>query len=305
MDLRKLSYFVEVVNEQSFSHAAQKLYLSQPMLSKAIRQLETELGVQLIKRSSKSFQVTDAGKLIYHQSMKILNDCRELEHLLDDSKGLIAGSVSISIPAIVIDLYFIPLFIHLQNEFPELNVDLFEEGSRTILESVVNDRVDMGVVMMPVPTQDIDVYPIVTDECALIVNQEHPLANEKLVDISRLEHEKFVLFNRNFVLYDMIRQACFSRQFSPNIVFQSSRTSFIYNMVAQNRGITILPAPTFPQNADALRKIKLMPEIPWSLALIIKKNRYFSPAALKVIENILSYFEGNTYKITKSNAYDI
>lgn len=305
MDIRRLSYFVEVVNEQSFSHAAQKLFLSQPMLSKAIRQLESELGVQLIKRSSKSFQITEAGKLIYQQSTKILNDFKELEHLLDESKGMISGTVSISMPAIVMNLYFVSLLIEIQNKYPELHIDLFEEGSHTVLESVVHDTVDIGVVMLPVPTQEIDVHTIISDQCVLMVSREHPLAKEKSVDISRLENEKFIIFNRNFVLYDMIRQACYSRQFSPNITFQSSRTSFIFNMVSRNQGITILPAPTFPKNQDLLCQVKLTPEIPWTLALIIKKNRYLSPGVLKVIEQISEYFSSNGNKITNSNVSDI
>ena len=291
MDIRKLSYFVEVVKEQSFSYAAQKLYISQPMLSKAICQLEEEFGVMLIKRNSKSFQVTDAGKMVYQRCTKLLNYFYELEHMLDDKMDLIQGSVSISVPAVVMSLYFIPLFISIWNRYPDVHIDLFEEGSYTVLDSVIHDIVNMGIVMLPIPTQDLDLYPIIRSQCVLIVNRDHPLAGEDCVDISQLEHEKFIIFNRHFVLYDMIRQACYSRQFSPNITSQSSRTSFIINMVSQNQGITILPEPVFPVSTEHLRKIKLYPEIPWELALIIKKGSYQSSATLKVIEEIIKHFK--------------
>lgn len=162
------------------------------MLSKSIRQLEEELGVELIKRNSKSFRVTEAGKLIYQQSTKILNDCKELEHLLDQSKGMISGTVSISIPAVVMSLYFVPILIELQNKYPALHIDLFEEGSHTVLKSVVHGTVDIGVVMLPVPTQDIEIHTIISDRCVLMVSRDHPLAAERSVDISRLKNEKFI-----------------------------------------------------------------------------------------------------------------
>ena len=297
MDIRKLSYFVEVVNEHSFSHAAQSCFFPSPCSVKQST-ARKRAGSSAYQAEQQSVQITEAGKLIYQQSIKILNDCKELEHLLDESKGMISGSVSISMPAIVMSVYFVPIFIDIQNKYPELHIDLFEEGSHTVLESIVSDAVDIGVVMLPVPTQEIDVHTIVSDQCVLMVSRSIRYRRKKSVDISRLEREKFILFNRNFVLYDMIRQACYSRQFSPNVTFQSSRTSFIFNMVSRNQGITILPAPTFPSGQDDLCQIKLTPEIPWTLALIIKKNRYLSPAVLKVIEYITDHFRSNNHKIT-------
>lgn len=300
MDLRKLTYFVETVKEQSFSHAAQKLYVSQPMLSKAIRQLENEFGVQLIKRSSKNFQITEAGKLIYEQCTKILNDYYKLEHILDDSKNLLRGSVSISIPLEIVSLYFIPLLIDIQNKYPDIHIDLDEEGSHTIVNALLRDLIDIGVVMLPVPTQEIDVYKIIDDQCALMVSADHPLAAREQVNIAELKEEKFLLFNRRFVLNDLVRQACYANQFSPNIIFQSSNTSIILGIVEKNQGITILPGPTFPKSNPHLRKIKIEPKIPWQVALILKKEKYRSPAVLQVIEEILSYFGVNAgYELEK------
>ena len=301
MDLRKLTYFVEVIKEQSFSHAAQKLYVTQPMLSKAISQLESEFGAQLIKRNSKSFQITEEGKLVYQKCIKILNDYDELEHILDDSKNLLRGSVSISIPLEVVSLYFIPLFIDIHKKYPEISIDLHEEGSHAVVNALVRDMIDIGVVMLPVPTHDIDVYQIIDDQCALMVSVDHPLASREQVDISELEHESFLLFNRRFVLNDMVRQACYSRQFSPNIMFQSSNTSIVLGMVEKNQGITIMPGPTFPDSNPYLRKIKIKPKIPWKLALIIKKEKYLSPAVLQVVEEILGYFGSNAIDEIKNN----
>lgn len=291
MDIKKISYFVEVVKERSFSRAARNLFISQPMLSKAIRQLEDEFGAQLLDRGSKAIHTTDVGKLFYEQSVKVLADYTVLQHLLDDNEKLIQGEVSISIPSVILTIFFPPFFSALRRDFPNIRLNLYEAGSYTVFDNVFSGAVDMGVVMMPVPMQDMDTYPILSDQCVLITAPEHPLAQKSCVDMSELANENFIVFNDRFVLNDMIRQACNSRGFSPYISYQSSLDSFIFNMVSLNQGITIMPRPLVEFSNYDIRYTNISPEIPWNLALIVKKNQYLSHAALQVIQSMLSYFE--------------
>lgn len=291
MDIKKIYYFVEVVKERSFSRAARNLFISQPMLSKAIRQLEDEIGSQLLDRNSKSFHVTDVGKLFYDQSVKVLTAYMELEHLLDDKESLIQGEVTISVPSVILTIFFPPFFSILEKEYPNIRLNLYEAGSYAVYDNVFSGKVDMGVVMMPVPMQDIDAYPIFSDQCVLITGPGHPLAQKPCVDISELSNENFIVFNDRYVLNDMIRQACNSRGFSPYISYQSSLDSFIFNMVSLGQGITIMPKPLAEASSHNIRYTNISPQIPWDLALIVKKNRYLSHAALKVVQSMLSYFE--------------
>lgn len=293
VDIKKISYFVEVVNEKSFSRAARNLFISQPMLSKAIRQLEDEFGAQLLNRNSKYFAVTDVGKLFYDQSIKLLNDYTELLHLLDDSEKLLKGEVSIGIPSVILTLFFPPLFSILNAEYPDIRLNLYEAGSYSVLDNVLSGDTDMGVVMMPVPMQDIDSYPILSQQCVLITSPDHPLAQKKCVDVAELRHENFIIFNERFVLNDCILQACSSRGFSPHITYQSSLDSFIFNMVSLNQGITIMPQPLAEVSPYNIRYTEISPAIPWDLALIVKKNRYLSRVALQTFNRILSYFASN------------
>ena len=174
MDIKKIYYFVEVVKERSFSRAARNLFISQPMLSKAVRQLEDEFGSQLLERNSKSVRVTDVGKLFYDQSLKVLTAYMELQHLLDDKESLAQGEVTISVPSVILTIFFPPFFSILEKEYPNIRLNLYEAGSYTVYDNVFSGTVDMGVVMMPVPMQDIDAYPILSDQCVLITGPDHP-----------------------------------------------------------------------------------------------------------------------------------
>lgn len=302
MDIKKISYFVEVVNEKSFSRAARNLFISQPMLSKAIRQLEDEFGAQLLERNSKFFSVTDVGMLFYNQSVKLLNAYSELQHLLDDSESLVQGEVSIGIPSVISTLYFPPFFSMLQEKHPNIQLNLYESGSYSVHENVLNGDTDMGVVMMPVPMQDIDSYPLLSDQCVLVTSPDHPLANKPCVDMSELSRENFIVFNDRFVLNDLILQNCNSRGFSPHITYQSSLDSFILNMVSLNQGITIMPSPLVKASSHQICYMNISPKIPWDLALIVKKNKYLSHAALQVIQSILTFFRSDQKTITTTGS---
>ena len=293
MDIRKLIYFVEVVNEKSFSRAAKKLYISQPMLSKTVRELEEKFQEKFIERNSKTFQLTDVGKIVYQQSLKVLKEYQELEHLLENPRDRVSGSFALSMPSILMKLFFIPLIMDIRDKYPEMRIELYENGSYKVLEDILAEIVDIGVVMLPVPTDDIEIYPIIYSKCVLVTSKEHPLAKESCVDFTQLQNEKFIMYNRQFVVYDMVHQACFSRGFSPNIIFQSSRSSFLFDMVRNNCGVTIIPEPIFTNDLEGLQKINITPEIPWTLALITKKDRYMSPAATLAFFSFLNHFRAN------------
>ena len=227
---------------------------------------------------------------MYQQSLKVLKEYQELEHLLESSDKRLTGSVSLSIPPIIMKIFFEDLISRIQKKYPDLHMDLFEHGSYKVLEYVQSESADIGAVMLPVPTEGIEIYPIVYSKCVLLVSRDHPLAGTGCVDMLALRNEKFVMFNRYFTVYEMAMQACLSRGFTPEVTFQSSRSSFIFDRVSRNQGISVIPEPIFPQDDETLCKVDITPEIPWTLALITKQNRYMSPASMFVLNTFLGYF---------------
>nr|WP_308417657.1 LysR family transcriptional regulator [Alkalihalobacterium bogoriense] len=106
MEMKDLRYFVEVANYGSFTKAAQQTFLSQPALSKSVQKLERELNVELFERSTRKLKLTDAGNIVYKQSLHILNATNELTTLLDDLMNLPTGKIKIGIPPLIGTLFF-------------------------------------------------------------------------------------------------------------------------------------------------------------------------------------------------------
>ena len=125
MDIRHLLYFVEVAKQESFTKAADALYLTQPTISKMVKSLEDELGVTLIRRSTKHIELTDAGYAVLNQAQQIVESMKNLEVELNDVLQLRKGSIRIGLPPMVGSLYFAPIIGAFKAAFPQIELHLF------------------------------------------------------------------------------------------------------------------------------------------------------------------------------------
>ena len=110
MDIQHLKYFVEVVRQESFTRAAAQLFVTQPMLTLSIKQLEESLNVLLIERTSKSFHLTDAGRILYERAQEFLMQYEAIFQTMADVRSVKTGEVRLSIPGVLLDMYFPELF---------------------------------------------------------------------------------------------------------------------------------------------------------------------------------------------------
>lgn len=106
MEIRDLHYFIEVANHKNFTKAAASVHLSQTALSKAVKKIETELGVELLDRSMRELKLTDAGQVVYNQALKALSTLDQLPNLLDDLMNLQSGELKLGIPPLIGTLFF-------------------------------------------------------------------------------------------------------------------------------------------------------------------------------------------------------
>lgn len=291
IDLKKLSYFVEVVNCKNFTMAAERLYVSQPMLSKVVRHIEEEVGATLIERSRRSFQLTEEGELFYQKARNLLEQHKQLMRFLEEDRE-VAGSVSISIPASIMNLYFPRLLVDIVGRYPGIKLNVFEEGSNAAMDNILSGKADLAVVMLPVAMADVKLTTLVQDRCVLVGHESNPLMQKSEVHVKQLEKENFIVFNNQFVLHDMLLHACKSSGFVPNITYQSSQDTFIIEMVELGQGIAVLPRPVIQARPHPdILVTELEPKIPWNVALAEPKNAYTRRAVRVVAQAICEYFQ--------------
>lgn len=216
MDIQHLKYYVEVVRQESFTRAAAQLFVTQPMLTRSIKQLEESLNVLLIERTSKSFHLTDAGRILYERAQEFLMQYEAIFQTMADVRSVKTGEVRLSIPGVLLDMYFPELFASFHRQYPGIDISLVEEGSKLTAASVGLGKADLGLVMLPVEEPSrFESHLLVSDVCQLVVSREHPFAQMPGVHIRELRGETILTFSETATLHDTFIQMCGEQGFTP------------------------------------------------------------------------------------------
>ncbi|MFD0716576.1 LysR family transcriptional regulator [Paenibacillus sp. GCM10027626] len=281
MDIRHLQYFIEVARSGSFTKAAQLLHVTQPTISKMVKNIEAELGVELLDRSGKKVVLTDAGEIIYRQADSIVRSFEQLSAELGDLMSLQRGNVRIGLPPMVGSHFFPSIIGDFRQLYPAITIHLVEDGANAIEAAVGDGTLDVGVIILPTNEEKFNMLPFLNDPLFVLLHPSHPLTAKTSLSLADLADEPFILFREQFALHDRIIAECAKYNYYPHIVCESTQWDFIREMVAANLGLTLLPR-TICQTLDQSR-IRCIPlqeqTISWHLALIWHKERYLSFAA--------------------------
>ncbi|WP_408009804.1 cidABC operon transcriptional activator CidR [Pseudalkalibacillus sp. A8] len=280
MDIKHLQYFIEVTRLKSFSKAAEHLFVTQPTISKMLKNLESELGVPLFDRRGNKVELTDSGKVIYEQAQVIDKAFKDLQFQLDNLQDLKKGHISIGLPPMIGSLHFPNVIGRFQEQYPDITIQLVEKGSKRIEEDIAKGDLDIGVVVLPVNQNIFDFFPFEKEKLQLVVPLEHWSSKKEKVSLGQLKNEDFILFNEDFALHNRIISSCTVAGFKPNIISESSQWDFIGKMVASKLGIALMPASICKDVTSDVAIIDVTdPSINWELALIWRKKAYLSYAS--------------------------
>ncbi len=190
--IRQLKVFSSVARNQSFTRAAEELFLSQPAVSMQVKQLESQLDVALFEQLGKKIFLTDAGHEVYHYARLIDEKLGEMESIINGIKGLHHGKLRISV-ATTANYFAPPLLSTFYKRFPGLNVVLDITNRKTILKQLQDNEVDLVIMGQPPKEMDLEAAAIMENELVVIAPADHPLAGEKQIPMSKLESETFLV----------------------------------------------------------------------------------------------------------------
>jgi DNA-binding transcriptional LysR family regulator len=301
MDIRQLEYFVAVAEQESFTKAAANVHLSQPALSKIVKNLEEELKVELFDRSTRKLKLTDAGEIVYQEALKLTASLTDLTLRLDNLMNSPTGTIRIGIPPLIGTLFFPSIARSFHNQYPKISLELVEFGAKKLVEFVEEEKVDIAIIVLPVNNPKFEVYPFIQEEFAFFCAKTHKFANSTSLSLKELSEEKFILFSKQFTLHDRIIWECVNAGFTPSVPYESSQWDLISELVAEEFGIAILPQSIYSKmNHDKITMVPLVHPTPlWELGFAVKKNSYISFANRKLIDFLVSYSED--HKLIKKN----
>jgi DNA-binding transcriptional LysR family regulator len=281
MDNRQIHYFTEVVKQGGFSKAAEHLYVSQPTISNVVKDLEKELGVQLLIRTTRKLELTDTGKLLFHYGEQIFQLYRHFYRELDDIKNANNGSIKMGIFSSVGTEILTDILSVFNKQYPNITIRFVEDGEANLKNALYNGELDLIVLEVPM-NEPINYIPFLKGDLRLLVHHTHPLANKEMVTWEELRDEKFIIFHEGFAVRRFILEECERIGFEPNIICETSQWKFILEMVSCNLGISILPQSNLTELNVAHKGIKVLPiidqEVHWQIGIAWRKEGYISYA---------------------------
>lgn len=281
MDIRQLNYFNEIVKYGSFTIAAEALHITQPTISKAIKNMEEEIGEVVFVRDGKHLRLTDVGEVLLKHARPIITQFEQLSLELADMTYLNSGKLTIGLPPMAGARFFPSVIKKFYDKYPGITISVVEAGAAKIEQAIERGELDAGVILWPIDENLYHYYPLATEKLKVIVHTDHPLAKNKRIELEQLKQESFIMFNQEFALHDHILEACRAKGFKPKIITESSQWDFIGQMVAANLGIAMLPQSISKLlDKQQVKTLDLVePTIHWQLVMAWKKDSYMSLAA--------------------------
>lgn len=243
IELRHLKYFIAVAEVLHFRKAADKLYISQPGLSRQIKQMEQDLDVVLFKRHNRKVQLTPAGKYLYKESTILL---KNLNEVLTHTKLLevgIEGNLRFGYIGSAMQNIIPDLLLKIRNNFPNLRFDLQEMDNSKQIDALLNQDIDIGFVRVERVPHPLITQPILEDTFSLVLPLDHHINSKNFKSLNQLKAEPFILFEPSYSIsyYEKVMRLFDESGFTPTTSHNSVNASTIYRLVENNFGVSIVP----------------------------------------------------------------
>jgi len=287
MNLRRLKYFVKIVDIGSLTQAAEVLHIAQPALSQQVATLENELDQQLLIRTKRGVTPTEAGKILYSHARTILRQCEQAQLAVVNAGQVLTGQVSIGLaPGTAASSLTMPLLQTVREQFPEVLVYLHENSGSSLNEKVMNGQLDMAVLYDRSPTAGITSIPLLKEELYLVGTTTCPGQH---VDLAAVAEMNLFLPRDYSAVRKRVDEAFSLRRLSARIIGEIESIATLTAAVSSGMGVTVLPesaARALVTSTNAWMARISSPTLNLPLSLNVSSRQPLTPSA-QAVKNIL------------------
>src|SRR5260221_1299527 len=280
LSLRRLKMFVEVVRQGGFSRAAAASFASQPTVSKAVRQVEGELGVPLLDRSGRRAGPTAAGEIVYRRALGLLAESENLVAELDELRGLKRGRLRLGFARMGSSALFAPQLNSFRRRHPGVEVDLSVHNRKGLEEALRAGEVDLAALVHPI-AREFEWQDVSSDSLGALLPRQNPFAGRNTVRVAKLAASPFIHAEQGCALAQPILGACREAGITPKNSARSSPVDFHFQLVAAGVGIGFVPRAVTEQRPHrSVRAVRLdEPKCTWRVALAWRRGGHLSHTA--------------------------
>jgi DNA-binding transcriptional LysR family regulator len=278
--LRQLRVFIEVARLQSFSRAGDEIGLTQSAVSRCVRELEGEIGLKLIDRTTREVQLTDVGGNLVSSVSRLLTDLddalREIREIGEQRRGrvVVAASPTVAcrlMPRVVASCV---------QQFPYIALGLRDDVQSDVVRKVKSGEVDFGVIIGPFSADELLSESLMTDSFCVVLREDHPLAAKERVAWADLDGQQLVMLDYASGSRPIIDAAMQEYGVSATVVQELGHSATVFGLVEAGVGVSVLPWLALPLPAGAsLVARPLVPRAERTVELVRRRDRSLSPAA--------------------------
>lgn len=293
VNLDSLELFCAVVRTQSFSRGARTLAVSQSAASQAVAHLEHRLGVALIDRSKRPFVLTPEGQKYYDGVRVLLQEYAKLVENVTARHAEVSGLVRV---AAIYSIGIHAMSRHVQRfmaSHPRAKVRMEYLRPNMVVEAVLNDEVDLGILSFPTPRRALSVIPLRVERMVLVCPPGHRLASRRSIALEDLAGEDLVTYDRDLTIRQAIDRELRRRRVEVTVAMEFDNIENIKLALASGAGIALLPEPTVRRELEqgVLVARPLQADLERPIGIIHRRRKQLTPVALRLIEELRSVEE--------------
>jgi DNA-binding transcriptional LysR family regulator len=283
-DLRRLRYFLAVARERNFTRAAERLHIAQPALSRHVKLLEQELGVELLHRTTHEFELTDAGMFLAERGPALLSAADELWRSVRTYGTGERGEVIVAYGASASYETAPRLVKELIERLPQVAIKTTVKSLSEIVAGVTDGSFDVGLVRCAPEMTGLEARAIRSERQGVLLRRDHRLASSPSVALQDLADETFLLHPRdaNPGHYDAVVAACRDQGFEPRILLRTLSFDLAHSPVVHAQGVAIIGESSRSGLSEELCWLPLSPPTAFDVSFITRRHRR-SPAVERML----------------------
>ena len=290
MTIRHLRIFIEVARTGKMSLAAQRLFISQPTVSQAIRELEDHYSQKLFERLSKKLYITSFGKELFSYATKVVEQFDNLEKTMNDNLHI--ENLRIGASVTVGTCLLSKILKEFHNLAPRVNTYAYVNNTTMVEKKLLESDLDIAIVEGEIHSQDLVTTPVIDDYLVLLCNNNHPLSKKEKITLYDLQNQRFAMREDGSGTREFFEQILHKYKIQIQLAYEASSTDTIRRAILDDDCLSLLSIHTFEEDIICgkihIMKTDLNP-LKRSFKLVHHKDKIMTPSIITLKEILKKY----------------
>ena len=242
-EFRHFKYFLALAEDLHFRKASERLFISQPGLSRQIKQMEEALGINLFERHNRKVKLTKAGE---YMQRELINNFKRLDDIISHAKLLndgMDGNLKLGYVGSAMQRVIPDLLLKFGEQHPNVLFDINEMDNNKQIKALLKQEIDVGFVRMERVPRGLNIIPLFEDTFSLVLPADHKIDTSNFESLAQFKDEPFILFDSSYSqsYYEKVMQIFDDAGFSPIISHNTVNASSIFRLIESNFGVSLVP----------------------------------------------------------------